>query len=205
MSKISSFANTKDCSAQKEFLSFEKKSIPKGAANCSSGNVFVIKGTLPALTKEKAKKLIEEYGGEITSTIDDKTNIIIKGCEEWIQVPKSSKEYKEYIQYIGKKCDLQTNLLNYLDNSQNVEENYLALTNIIKDQKISKDKIELTDLLQLISKISINHQRSPYFFNKIEKVLTIFTEKMREYYSNDALFKFLKTVKEFYCILFKKN
>ena len=107
--------------------------------------------------------------------------------------------------YIDKKCDLQTNLFIYLDHSQNAEENYQTLCQVIENQNISKNKIELTNLLQLISKISIHHQRFLNFFSKIEKVLTIFKEDMEEYYSNDELFKIFKNSKRILLYLIQEK
>lgn len=175
------------CSEQKERLSSLKEmAIPKGAANCLSGCVFVMTGTLPALTRARAKKLIEEYGGEVTSSINSKTNVILKGYDEetskklqdaqkkgiqitdqeglfkFIASTDPDKEEKsddisdiiqsttnnsmsipEIKEYIDKKCDLQKNLLDYLDDSQNVEEKYQTLSQVIENQNISKNKIEL--------------------------------------------------------------
>ena len=254
MSKVSSFANARDCSEQKERLSSLKEmAIPKGASNCLSGCVFVMTGTLPALTRAKAKNLIEEYGGKVASSINSKTNVILKGYDEetskklqdaqkkgikitdqeglfkYIASTDPDKEEKsddisdvcqsgtnnnnnnnnisipEIKEYIDKKCDLQTNLLNYLDDSQNVEEKYQTLFEVIDNQNIFKDKIELSNFFQLISKISINHQRFPNFFSKIEKVLNKFSDEMKKFYSNDELFNIFKNSKRILLYLIQEK
>jgi DNA ligase (NAD+) len=39
----------------------------------------VITGTLPTLSREAAKALIEQYGGKVTDTVSKKTNFLVVG------------------------------------------------------------------------------------------------------------------------------
>lgn len=43
------------------------------------GKTFVITGTLPTLSREDAKKLIEENGGRVTESVSVKTNFLVAG------------------------------------------------------------------------------------------------------------------------------
>ncbi|PIP58136.1 MAG: NAD-dependent DNA ligase LigA, partial [Candidatus Vogelbacteria bacterium CG22_combo_CG10-13_8_21_14_all_37_9] len=45
------------------------------------GQTFVLTGTLPILSREEAKTLIRQAGGEISSTVSAKTNFLLAGLE----------------------------------------------------------------------------------------------------------------------------
>ncbi len=58
-------------------LNFE--SAEEGLGEALSGKTFVLTGTLPNLTREKAKEIIEKNGGKVTSSVSKKTNYILAG------------------------------------------------------------------------------------------------------------------------------
>ena len=61
---------------EEENLQFLKNMvIPKGEKDCLSGLTFVITGTLPALNRKDAEKLIKKYGGKVGSSVTDKTDL----------------------------------------------------------------------------------------------------------------------------------
>jgi DNA ligase (NAD+) len=41
----------------------------------------VLTGTLPSLTREEAKKRIEEEGGNVTGSVSKKTNYVVAGTD----------------------------------------------------------------------------------------------------------------------------
>ena len=43
------------------------------------GSTFVITGTLPSLSREEAKKIIEDAGGKVTESVTKKTNYLVAG------------------------------------------------------------------------------------------------------------------------------
>ena len=47
--------------------------------NALAGKTFVLTGTLPNLTREKAKEIIEKNGGKVTSGVSKKTSFILAG------------------------------------------------------------------------------------------------------------------------------
>lgn len=51
----------------------------KGKGDGLSGLVFVITGTLPNLSREQAKSLIEENGGKVTDAVSKKTDYLVVG------------------------------------------------------------------------------------------------------------------------------
>jgi DNA ligase (NAD+) len=44
-----------------------------------AGSTFVITGTLPSLSREEAKKVIEDAGGKVTDSVTKKTNYLVAG------------------------------------------------------------------------------------------------------------------------------
>ena len=49
------------------------------ASNVFSGKTFVITGTLPSLSRQKAKSIIENNGGKVSSSVSKKTNFLLCG------------------------------------------------------------------------------------------------------------------------------
>jgi DNA ligase (NAD+) len=47
--------------------------------NALGGNTFVLTGTLPSMTREEAKKLIEGAGGRVTGTVSGNTDYLLAG------------------------------------------------------------------------------------------------------------------------------
>src|SRR5207244_13562243 len=50
-----------------------EKSPPAGAARGFSGKTFVLTGTLPSMTREEAKELIEGHGGKVAGSVSRQT------------------------------------------------------------------------------------------------------------------------------------
>jgi DNA ligase (NAD+) len=69
-------------------LQFEYKSTrPKGGP--LSGLTFVITGTLPTLSREDAKKLIETSGGKVAGSVSSKTSYVLAGEEAGSKLDKA--------------------------------------------------------------------------------------------------------------------
>ena len=62
---------------QKEIhIVIEERGVTK---NILSGSIFVITGTLPTLSRDVAKELIESYGGRVSSSVSPKTTYLLCG------------------------------------------------------------------------------------------------------------------------------
>jgi DNA ligase (NAD+) len=69
-------------------LQFEYKSArPKGGP--LTGLTFVITGTLPTLSREDAKKLIETSGGKVGASVSKKTHFVLAGEEAGSKLDKA--------------------------------------------------------------------------------------------------------------------
>jgi len=56
----------------------DERSMP-GEVGPLTGKTFVITGTLPSMSREDAKKLIEDNGGRVTSSVSEKTGFLVAG------------------------------------------------------------------------------------------------------------------------------
>lgn len=56
-----------------------------------SGKTFVITGTLPSLKRDEAKKLIEQAGGKVTSSLGQKTDYLLLGENSGSKLAKAEK------------------------------------------------------------------------------------------------------------------
>lgn len=95
-------------------------------------------------------------------------------------------------EYLDNMKSIQNYLLKYIDNDDNMEENYNNLISLIKDFKTYEKKNELNLFLHFLSKIANNHQRSCNFFQKIEKILLMIKDDINKFFSNKEKFNFFK-------------
>ena len=108
----------------------------------------------------------------------------------------------EFLEEMGK---IQTNLLEYLDHGDNIEKKFQELINIFDDFKIHDNQFKIKPLLYLILHISNNHHRESEFFLKIEKILQLFKDDIKKYFSNKELFCIFKSNKRLLLYLLEEN
>lgn len=60
-------------------------------SNKLEGMTFVITGTLPTMSRDKAKDLIKQHGGKNTSSVSKKTDYVLAGSEPGSKVEKAEK------------------------------------------------------------------------------------------------------------------
>lgn len=108
-------------------------------------------------------------------------------------------------EYLGNMTKIQENILSFIDNEDDNEENYQNIIKLFDDQKILNNPFEMKLILLLISKISNNHYRTLDFFSKIERVLLYFKDSMKENFSNNEIFAFFSGNKRILLFLFKEK
>jgi DNA ligase (NAD+) len=54
-----------------------------------AGKVFVLTGTLPTLTRDEAKEMIEAAGGKVSGSVSKKTNYVVAGSEAGSKLDKA--------------------------------------------------------------------------------------------------------------------
>ena len=71
---------------------------------------FVITGTLPSLSREDAKKLIEDNGGRVTDSVSEKTNFLVAGEKAGSKLQKA--------QFLGVRILLEAELMDLIKPKQ---------------------------------------------------------------------------------------
>ena len=56
-----------------------------------AGKSFVITGTLPTMTRDEAKKLIQNAGGKVSSSVSSKTDYLLLGEDAGSKLEKAQK------------------------------------------------------------------------------------------------------------------
>jgi DNA ligase (NAD+) len=62
-------------------------SRPEGGA--LTGATFVLTGTLPSLTREQAKEMIEQAGGKVAAAVSKKTSYVLAGEDAGTKLDKA--------------------------------------------------------------------------------------------------------------------
>ena len=63
---------------------------PRGKATLG-GRIFVFTGVLAGLTRDQAKQLVEERGGQVSSSVSKKTSYVVAGEEAGSKLEQASK------------------------------------------------------------------------------------------------------------------
>ena len=104
--------------------------------------------------------------------------------------------------YINQNKEIYTSLLQYFEDEQPVTANDSNQSLTIQFNQIN-EREEIQELIQLISNISSNHHRSPFFFDKLERILSNISDKIKQNFTNQEIFKIFKTNKRVLLLLFE--
>lgn len=107
--------------------------------------------------------------------------------------------------YLEKMKIIQENLLDYLDNEEDSDENFEKFQKIYNDQNIYDNKHELKLILYLLSNLSNNHHRTPHFYDKIDRILKDFQGNIKKFYINSEIFNIFKNNKRNLLFLIKEQ
>ena len=105
--------------------------------------------------------------------------------------------------YFEKLKLIQEALLSFLDDENN--QTFESLTKLMNEQKITENKDDFKLFLHLLCKISNNHHRTPYFFNKICDILKTIQADIKKNYSNFEIFDIFKENKLVLFLLFEEK
>lgn len=107
--------------------------------------------------------------------------------------------------YLSQRKDVQRALLQFLDQEEDIEEDYQNFINIIIHKKIQENPYDLKEILNLIVKIADDHQRNSTFFSKIEKILLYFKDSIKKFYFNSDIYNIFRSNKRIILFLFKSE
>lgn len=113
----------------------------------------------------------------------------MKLCDVIFKIYFSKMSIKDYIEQMK---SIQNKTLLFIDSEESIEEHYSNLVKILDDVKIKENKISLKQFLSFIIQISNNHHRKQNFFNKIEQILTIFNDSIKELFEKSEIFDLFK-------------
>jgi DNA ligase (NAD+) len=69
----------------------EQQSTNVAAADRFAGKVFVLTGTLPSMTRDEARELIEANGGRVTGSVSKKTDYVLAGADPGSKLDKANQ------------------------------------------------------------------------------------------------------------------
>ena len=108
-------------------------------------------------------------------------------------------------EYLDTMKDIEGNIVYFLEEEANSEENFLILESKFNDTKKSDSKYYLLSIMHLISNIVYNHHRFPNFFAKIERILLFFKEDIKKYFSNSEVFNIFRSNKRILLFLIEQQ
>lgn len=107
--------------------------------------------------------------------------------------------------YLDKMKKIQNNILYFLNDENNIEENFQNIINSCDAHNIHDDEYSLKSILHLIMNITNNHYHMHDFFNKIERILIFFKNDIKSKFQNWEIFNIFKSNKRIILFLLEEK
>ena len=111
----------------------------------------------------------------------------------------------EIQKYLMQKKELQKNILKFIENENESEDDFINLLKITDLQQIMENKNELFIFLRLLTKVGENHHRNSKFFNNIEKIILHIGQNIKQTFSNIEIYDIFKRNKSFLLFLINQD
>ena len=111
---------------------------------------------------------------------------------------------REIKELLDEMKDIQEKLLNFINDEENVKENFYFLNKVFESIKIRDDQHKLRLFLRLLIKITNHHHRCSNFYSKIEMILESFKDNIKKL-PNTEIFDLFKSNKRILLFLIEEN
>ena len=108
-------------------------------------------------------------------------------------------------EYLDDIKSIQSEFLEFIEEDENDEEKFYNLSRILEDKKIRDNKHNLRLFLHHIASVCAHHPHSKNFFSKIERVIQIFKDDIKNYYINPEIFTVFKKNKRILLFLIEEK
>ena len=109
------------------------------------------------------------------------------------------------MEYLKKMKTIQNTMLEFLDDEEENQELFDDLSKLLNFQQEFPDINELKKILYLIYGISRDHQRKPFFFDKIKKIILLLKNEIKQTFSNAQIFRLFINNKAILLILIDES
>ncbi|KAK8896930.1 hypothetical protein M9Y10_014856 [Tritrichomonas musculus] len=111
----------------------------------------------------------------------------------------------EIEEFVEKKKELYSTLLDFIETSDDFENELSTLIQVFEKQEILQDRVETLNLFNLISTLEENHYRTVAFYEKFEQLFNYIIKEKQFSISNSDLFQIYKNNKRMLLLLLEKN
>lgn len=122
--------------------------------------------------------------------------------EKMKQVSICTSNLNEYIQC---RKNIESSLIYFIDNQNDIEENYQNMIQLFNDYKIAEKPDDLKEILYIIVSISNNFNRNFNFWKKIEQIILFFRKQIQEFWPNIERFHIFKENKRLLLFLINEK
>ena len=109
------------------------------------------------------------------------------------------------MEYLKKMKAIQNNILEFLYDDEESQELFVDLSKLLNFQQDSPNINELESILFLISIISKDHHRKPFFFDRIKKIILLLKNEIKQTFSNTKIFQLFKDNKAVLLLLIDED
>ncbi|KAK8840474.1 hypothetical protein M9Y10_030679 [Tritrichomonas musculus] len=106
--------------------------------------------------------------------------------------------------FLKKFKNVQDKFLYFLENDENIDENFQNLKKLFIVTKLRDSQHDLKLFLRLLLKVTNNYHRGPIFFGKIFQILQLFKDDIKKY-KNDEIFQLFKSNKRILLFLIEEQ